>query len=144
MWVYARDASSVLSDIPETKVAFKRLPAKWFRRALRQAEEAGRASAAKHPVPGQTLADRLFDVSEAARAIREFLDEHAPAHLPVRPDANDHEICMKARRIANDVAMRSYALSLHDALIVARNACSTYGIDMPDCESHRGSRRLFG
>ncbi|WP_261512385.1 replication endonuclease [Burkholderia multivorans] len=138
MWVYARDASSVLSDIPETKVAFKRLPAKWFRRALRQAEEAGRASAAKHPVPGQTLADRLFDVSEAARAIREFLDEHAPEHLPVRPDANDHEICMKARRIANDVAMRSYALSLADALIVARNACRTYGIDMPDCDHPAG------
>ncbi|WP_175805380.1 replication endonuclease [Burkholderia ambifaria] len=131
MWIYARDAAGALPEIPEAQAAIKRLPPKWYRRAIRQAEQAGRDSAAKIAVPGQPVADRLFDLSEAARSIREFLDEHAPEHLPVRPDANDNEICMKARRIANDVSMRAHGLKLADALVVARSACAIYGVAVP-------------
>ncbi|WP_322027286.1 replication endonuclease [Burkholderia sp. BCC1977] len=131
MWIYARDAAGALPEIPEAQAAIKRLPTKWYRRAIRQAEQAGRDSAAKIVVPDRPVADRLFDLSEAARSIREFLDEHAPEHLPVRPDANDNEICMKARRIANDVSMRVHGLKLADALVVARNACAIYGVALP-------------
>ncbi|NVH64817.1 replication endonuclease [Burkholderia pseudomallei] len=134
MWIYAYDVADFLPGIPEAKAAAKRLPARWYRRALSHAEAAGHASAVKFARPDQQVADRMFDVSEAARAIREFLDEHAPDSFPVRPDANDFEICLKARRIANDVSLRSHGLSILDAHIVAENACAMYGVDLPNFE----------
>lgn len=128
MWVYERDASDVVAALPAVESARKRIPLKWFDRAMRQAREAGRESARVAGTP------HLFDAGAAAAAIDAFLVEHAPEKMPVRPDATDHEICMKARRIANDVALRTHGLGVADALIVVRNACGLYGVGMPDFE----------
>jgi len=128
MWVYEKDAGEVVAGLPAVESARKRVPLKWFNRVLRQAREAGRESAIAAGSP------HMFDAGAAAAAIDAFLVEHAPERMPVRPDATDHEICTKARRIANDVALRTHALSLADALVVVRNACGLHGVSMPDFE----------
>ncbi|KAG0188587.1 hypothetical protein DFQ28_004632 [Apophysomyces sp. BC1034] len=128
MWVYERDAGEIVAALPAVEKARKRVPLKWFNRAMRQAREAGRESARVAGAP------HMFDAGAAEAAIDAFLVEHAPEAMPVRPDATDHEICMKARRIANDVALRTHGLGVDDALVVVRNACGLYDVGMPDFE----------
>ncbi|WP_250479026.1 MULTISPECIES: replication endonuclease [unclassified Caballeronia] len=73
----------------------------------------------------------MFDLGAAARVVDAFLEEHAPDTLAVRPDASDFEIVLKARRIANDVQLRTLGLESADALIVCQRTCKAYGIAMP-------------
>jgi hypothetical protein len=129
MWVYANAADSTLASLPAMGRAIKRLPARWLNRATTGAHDAGRASARK------AKAAHMFDAGAAARALDAFVDEHAPETLPVRPDASDFEICDKARRIANDVQLKTAYLSGDDALVVAKQACELHGVAMPAFES---------
>lgn len=134
MWIYAHDAASSVPTLPEAHKAKKRLPVKWMRRALEQAREAGRESARKYRERTGFNASHMFDLAAAANSLREFLEDHAPDGMPVSPDATDHEICMKARRIASDVTLRAYGLELADALVVARATCGAYNVEMPNFE----------
>lgn len=60
-----------------------------------------------------------------------FVGEHAPDSMPVRPDASDYEICMKARTLANDFVLRAFGLDANQALVVAARTCAAYGVPMP-------------
>ncbi|WP_422648620.1 Replication protein [Cupriavidus sp. H18C1] len=126
MWGYLRDADAALSALPEVAEARARVPMRWLHRVTRAADRAGRASAAAMGRPD------MFDLGAAAGAVAAFLAEHAPQHLPVRPDASDYEICMKARGIAADVLLRTTGLSTADAMVVCRHACETHGVALPD------------
>jgi hypothetical protein len=105
--------------------ARQRLPFNWYTRAYRKAEQAGRDSARRRD------AAYMFDVEAATQTIAAFLDEHAPDSLPVRPNASDIEICDKARRIANDVQLRTLGLTSGDALMIAQATCKAYGVALP-------------
>ncbi|WP_219845594.1 hypothetical protein, partial [Burkholderia cepacia] len=59
MWVYERDAGDVVAALPAVESARKRVPLKWFNRAMRQAREAGRESARAAGAP------HLFDAGAA-------------------------------------------------------------------------------
>jgi len=63
-----------------------------------------------------------------------FVGEHAPDSMPVRPDASDYEICMKARTLANDFVLRALGLDANQAPVVAARACAAYGVPMPAFE----------
>ncbi|HGL6718388.1 replication endonuclease [Burkholderia contaminans] len=128
MWVYAYDARDVLAGQAESQRAKKRLPMKWYTRAMREAMRAGQESARN------ANASHMFDVGAARARIAAFVDEHAPDTLAVRPDAGDYEICMKARRIASDAQLRTIDMRQDHALVVARTMCAAYGVDMPDFE----------
>ncbi|MFP3247509.1 MAG: replication endonuclease, partial [Paraburkholderia sp.] len=121
MWIYANTAETELPKLPAAQKARKRLPHKWYRRAYRKAETAGRESARKMGVP------YMFDMAAAERSMSAFVGEHAPDSMPVRPDASDYEICMKARTLANDVVLRALGLDVYQALIVATRTCAAYG-----------------
>lgn len=125
-WINASDAAASLPNLPAFLKAQKRLPVKWLRRARKQAERAGRDSAQRMRSP------HLFDMAAASASLSAFVDEHAPDTLAVPPDASDHEICEKARTIANDVALRTVGLSSDEALVVAQRACDGFGVPMPD------------
>lgn len=126
MWVYAHVVEAELPKLPAMQKARKRLPMKWYRRAYRKAEEVGRDSARKAGVP------HMFDMGAALRSVTAFVDEHAPDTLAVRPGASDSEICEKARRIANDVTLRTLGLASEDALTVAERTCAAYAVPLPD------------
>lgn len=125
MWIYANAVATELPNLPDVQKARKRLPYKWYRRAYRTAEGAGRDSARKSGAPN------LFDMNAAARSVAAFVDEHAPDSMPVRPDASDYEICMKARTLANDFVLRALGLDANQALVVAARTCAAYGVPMP-------------
>ncbi|WP_308112704.1 MULTISPECIES: replication endonuclease [Paraburkholderia] len=125
MWIYANAVATELPKLPDAQKARKRLPYKWYRRAYRTAEGAGRESARKSGAPN------LFDMNAAARTMAAFVDEHAPDSMPVRPDASDYEICMKARTLANDFVLRALGLDANQALVVAARTCAVYGVPMP-------------
>ncbi|EEF23099.1 conserved hypothetical protein, partial [Ricinus communis] len=76
-------------------------------------------------------AGHLFDLGAAAKVVDKFLKEHAPDNLPVRPDASDYEIVLKARKIANDVQLRVLGLETADSVIVCAQTCAAYGVTMP-------------
>ncbi|WP_404993324.1 replication endonuclease [Cupriavidus pauculus] len=126
MWGYLRDSAAALPDLPELREARARVPMRWYNRALKAADKAGRDSALR-----LGRAD-MFDFGAAAGAVAAFLADHAPASLPVRPDASDYEICLKARQIAADVLLRTHDLSAEDALIVCARECEGQGVEMPD------------
>lgn len=73
----------------------------------------------------------MFDMNAAERSMSAFVDEHAPDSMPVRPDAFDYEICMKARSLANDVVLRALGLDVAQALVVAARTCAAYGVPIP-------------
>lgn len=125
MWIYAHTIAAVLPTLPTVQIARKRLPIKWYHRAYREAEKAGRASARK------ANASHMFDTGAADRSMVEFVDAHAPDTMPVRPDASDYEICMKARKIANDFVLRALGLDADQAVVVAARTCAAYGVPMP-------------
>ena len=125
MWIYANAAETELPKLLAVQKARKRLPYKWYRRAYRTAEVAGRESARKMGAP------YMFDMAAAERSMSAFVGEHAPDSMPVRPDASDYEICMKARRLANDVVLRALGLDVVQALVVAARTCAAYGVPMP-------------
>ncbi|WP_350029137.1 replication endonuclease [Caballeronia sp. ATUFL_F2_KS9A] len=126
MWIHARDIEQALPQTQAAQRARKRLPMKWLSRALWQAKQAGRKSAV------QVGASHMFDMAAAEASISTFVEEHAPDTLPVRPDASDFEICMKARSIADDVTLRALGLSSDDALVVASSKCAEYGVELPE------------
>lgn len=128
MWIYASTVDSALPATPEAQRARKRLPFKWYQRAYRDAEKAGNASALA------AGASHLSDMAMAQNSITAFVEEHAPDSLPVRPDASDYEICAKARRIADDVQLRTLGLGIEDALIVSEATCAAYSVPMPEFE----------
>jgi len=128
MWGYLHDAAGAIPALPEMKEARGRVPLRWVARVVKAANKAGRDSAMRAGRPD------MFDLGAAAGAVAAFLKEHAPATLPVRPDATDYEICMKARRIAADVQLKSHGLPTEDALIVCAATCQRYGVDLPDFE----------
>ncbi|GLC96850.1 bacteriophage replication protein [Cupriavidus sp. TA19] len=128
MFGYLRDAAESLQALPELAEARARVPMRWYGRMVKAAEKAGRDSAARIDRPD------MFDLGAAAGAVAAFLAEHAPQGLPVRPDASDYEICMKARKIAADVLLRTTGLSTADALIVCQRECEQQGVDMPDVQ----------
>jgi hypothetical protein len=125
MWIYAHAIASVLPTLGAMNSARQRLPMKWYRRAYRAAEAAGRASARKANAP------HMFDTAAAEASMTAFVDEHAPATLPVRPDASDMQICDKARRIADDVVLRTLGLDADDARLVCMRTCDDYAVRMP-------------
>lgn len=129
MWIYTRDAAAATPALPEMQEARGRVPMRWYNRVLKAADKAGRESAQRVGRPD------MFDLGAAAGAVREFLQEHAPANLPVRPDATDYEICMKARSIAADVQLKTHGFSTEDAMVVCVAACQRYGVEMPDFDS---------
>jgi hypothetical protein len=126
MWGYLRDAADALPDLPELREARARVPMRWYNRALKAADTAGRASAAQ-----QGRAD-LFDLGAAAGAVAAFMAEHAPAGLPVRPDASDYEVCMKARAVAADVLLKTTGLDTDEAWAVCARECERQGVAAPD------------
>jgi len=126
MWGYLRDAATALPGLPELAEARARVPMRWYNRALKAADKAGRDSAIQRGAP------HMFDLGAAAGAVAAFLAEHAPASLPVRPDATDYEICMQARKIAADVLLRTTGLGPDDALIVCAAECERQGVEQPD------------
>lgn len=126
MWGYLRDAAAALPGMPELAEARARVPMRWYNRAQKAADKAGRDSAIKAGYP------HLFDMGAAAGAVAAFLADHAPASLPVRPDASDYEICMKARKIAADVLLKTTGLATADALIVCTAECERQGVALPD------------
>ncbi|SFQ19079.1 replication endonuclease [Ralstonia sp. NFACC01] len=126
MWGYLRDAAEAVPALPEMKEARGRVPMRWYNRALKAADKAGRASAQRAGRPD------MFDLGAAAGAVAAFMNEHAPSTLPVRPDATDYEICMKARRIAGDVQLKVHGLELEEALVVCASTCERYGVELPD------------
>ncbi|WP_322005240.1 replication endonuclease [Paraburkholderia tropica] len=128
MWINARDAHKALAALPELQAASARVPMRWFNRCREEAERAGKASATR------AKAGHLFDMGAAAKVVEAFLAEHAPADLPVRPDASDFEIVLKARKIAGDVQLRTLGLTADDSMIVCMNACAAYGVAMPRFE----------
>ncbi len=125
MWIYAHAIAAVLPTLGAMNSARQRLPMKWYRRAYRAAEAAGRASARKANAP------HMFDTAAAEASMTAFVDEHAPATLPVRPDASDMQICDKARRIADDVVLRTLGLDADDARLVCMRTCDDYAVRMP-------------
>lgn len=126
MWGYLRDAAVALPALPEMQEARARVPMRWYNRAMKAADKAGRDSASHAGYP------HLFDLGAAAGAVAAFLADHAPASMPVRPDASDFEICMQARKIAADVLLKTTGLSIDDALIVCTAECERQGVDLPD------------
>lgn len=128
MWIYTRDAAAATPALPEMQEARGSVPMRWYNRVLKAADKAGRESAQRVGRPD------MFDLGAAAGAVRDFLKDHAPTNLPVRPDATDYEICMKARRIAADVKLKTHGLPIADALIVCAATCARYGVEMPDFE----------
>lgn len=128
MWINARDAQQALDRLPELQAASARVPMRWYSRCRHEAEKAGKVSATR------AKAGHLFDMGAAAKVVESFLAEHAPADLPVRPDASDFEIVLKARKIAGDVQLRTLGLSADDSTIVCANACAAYGVAMPRFE----------
>ncbi|MGY2488528.1 replication endonuclease [Cupriavidus sp. CP313] len=124
-WIYTRDRSTTLPALPEMQEARARVPMRWYNRALKAADKAGRDSAARLDRPD------MFDLGAAAGAVAAFLAEHAPQGLPVRPDATDYEICMKARKIAADVLLRTTGLDTADALVVCLAECERQGTEPP-------------
>lgn len=125
MWGYQRDAAAAVPTLPELADARARVPPRWYARALKKAMEAGTKSANEARRPD------LFDLGAAAGAVAAFLGDHAPASLPVRPDASDYEICMKARKIAADVLLKTTGLATADALIVCTAECERQGVELP-------------
>ncbi|WP_423197154.1 Replication protein [Cupriavidus sp. H19C3] len=126
MWGYLRDAAEAMPALPELREARARVPMRWYNRAMRAADRAGRASAEKLGRPD------MFDLGAAATAVAAFMAEHAPKDMPVRPDASDYEICMKARQISADVLLRTNGLAPDDALIVCMRECERQGVEPPD------------
>lgn len=126
MWVYASAARETVGALPIASTARQRVPLRWYNRAVKSAIEAGRKSAAA------MSAAHLFDVGRADESMAEFLAEHAPESLPVRPDATDHEICRKASSIAARVVLSTHNLSLDEAHAVAEHTCGLHGVEMPD------------
>lgn len=125
MWGYLRDAAAALPGMPELAEARARVPMRWYNRAQKAADKAGRDSAIKAGYP------HLFDMGAAAGAVAAFLADHAPVSMPVRPDASDYEICMKARKIAADVLLKTTGLSTAEALIVCERECERQGTELP-------------
>ncbi|WP_427306589.1 replication endonuclease [Cupriavidus sp. H39] len=141
-WIYTRDRGSSLPALPELQEARARVPVRWYNRALKAADKAGRDSAARLDRPD------MFDLGAAAGAVAAFLADHAPQGLPVRPDATDYEICMKARKIAADVLLRTTGLDTGDALVVCLAECERQGTappkvtapeESPDPEAHKAA-----
>lgn len=128
MWINARDAEKALDGLPELQAARARVPLRWYRRCWHAADRAGKASAAR------AQAGHLFDMGAAAKVVDAFLQEHAPDNLPVRPDASDHEIVLKARKIAGDVQLRTLGLTADDSIVVCAQTCAAYGVAMPRFE----------
>lgn len=126
MWGYLSAASSAVPALPEMLEARARVPMRWYNRAAKAADKAGRDSAQRAGYP------HLFDLGAAAGAVAAFLAEHAPESMPLRPDASDYEICMKARKIAADVLLRTTGLATDEALIVCAAECARQGVAMPD------------
>lgn len=126
MWGELRQVEMWLDTMPELTAARARIPMRWFARVRTAAARAGRDSAA------QRGAHDMFDGGAAARAVVAFMDEHAPQNLPVRPDASDYEICMRARQIAADVLLRTTDLATDEAMVVCARECERQGVDLPD------------
>ncbi|WP_354682641.1 replication endonuclease [Cupriavidus necator] len=112
--------------LPEMQEARARVPMRWYNRVLKAADKAGRDSALRLDRPD------MFDLGAAAGAVAAFLADHAPQGLPVRPDASDYEICMKARKIAADVLLKSTGLGTDDALVICAAECERQGVALPD------------
>ncbi|MFJ4294211.1 replication endonuclease [Cupriavidus sp. NPDC089707] len=112
--------------LPEMLEARARVPMRWYNRAAKAADKAGRDSAQRAGYP------HLFDLGAAAGAVAAFLAEHAPESMPVRPDASDYEICMKARKIAADVLLKTTGLDTAEALVVCEAECARQGVALPD------------
>ena len=126
MWFYEADALDLLEKTVPATLARGRMPLRWYRRAIRDAMKAGKAGALRYGFAN------MAEVEPAERVMAEFLAEHAPDHLPVKPDASHGEICDKARMLAADIVLRTAGLSLDDALVVCQHACEHHGVDLPD------------
>ncbi|MCA3780130.1 MAG: replication endonuclease [Burkholderia sp.] len=132
MWVYAVDAKASVEALPAAHGLRKRVPLRWYARAVREALAAGRKSAHARRAP------HMFDTGAAGEALATFAADHAPGDAAIRPDASDWEIVEKARRIAADVQLAMHGIEIGDALVVARSRCDLYGVAMPAADDGDG------